>query len=220
MLAAQSPTLLHEYSTIYTHLTHGKRELIGFGMERVLLNRFVLDSADSTNTIDPSPVLATVNPAKVTVGETKDERIQYCRAQLVELVGMQEEVNTLQKVAREKGISAGLLTIIGQASVQSPDDNGASVIRQLNQLLNAPGGDAANTPATTTPAKELDVMTVSVPDDTAAAQDAANDANTLDYERMTTLQKITATMLEHKRALMVDMAVCLFASCLAIKLVS
>ena len=104
--------------------------------------------------------------------------------------------------------------------MQSPDDNGASVIRQLNQLLNAPGGDAANTPVTTTPAQELDVMTVSVADDATAAQDAANDANTLDYERMTTLQKITATMLEHKRALMVDMAVCLFASCLAIKLVS
>lgn len=220
MSAAQSPTLLHEYSTVYTHLQQGKRELIAYGVERVLLNRFVLDSADSTTAIDPEPVMATINPAKVTIGETNGERLQYCRAQLDELVGMQEEVNTLQKVAREKGISAGLLTIVGQASVQSPDDHGASVIRQLNQLLNDPDGDKAKTAGTTRPAVESDIATVSLAKDSAAAQEAANDANTLDFERMTTLQKITATMFEHKQALMVDVAVCLFASCLAIKLVS
>ena len=217
MSAAQSPTILQEYSTVYTLLQQGKRELIAFGVERVLLNRFVLDSADSTTTIDPEPVLATINPAKVTIGETSDERIQYCRSQLSELVSMQEEVNTLQKVAREKGISAGLLTIVGQASVQSPDDNGASVIRQLNQLLNDPEESATKTPSGS---RDSDLSTVTVAQDASVPQEAANDANTLNYDRLTTLQKITVTLLEHKRALMVDMVVCLFASCLAIKLVS
>lgn len=215
MPAAQSPSLIHEYSTVYTRLQQGKRELIGFGADRVLINRYVLDSADSTNPSDPESVLGTINIDKVIEGDSAAERLQYCRQGLAALVGMQEEVNTLQKVAREKGISAGLLTIVGQASVHSPEDNGASVIYQLNELLN-PADD------NTTPPKQnsnIESATAIGSTDTAI-EPAANDALSLDFERLTPLQKITTTMLEHKTALMIDVVVCFFASCLAISLVS
>lgn len=216
MPAAQSPTLIHEYSTVYTRLQQGKRELIGFGADRVLVNRYVLDSADSTNPCDPEPVLGSIAIDKVTEGDSAEERMLYCRHTLAGLVGMQEEVNTLQKVAREKGISAGLLTIVGQASVHSPEDNGASVIYQLNQLLNPSIDDTGPSNQSVTPAEN----TVAIGSADSAIDHAANDALSMDFERLTTLQKITTTVLEHKTALIIDVVVCFFASCLAISLVS
>lgn len=219
MPAAQSPSLIQEYSTVYTQLQQGKRELIGFGADRVLVNRYVLDAAESTNPSDPEPVLGSVSIDKVTEGDSTAERMQYCRQTLAGLVGMQEEVNTLQKVAREKGISAGLLTIVGQASVHSPEDNGASVISQLNQLLNPSDGDAeASTQAGTLAVSKDNTVAISAADTTIDS--AANDALSVDIEHLTTLQKISTTLIEHKTALIVDVVVCFFASCLAISLVS
>lgn len=217
MPAAQSPTLIHQYSAVYTRLQEGKRELIGFGIDRVLLNRYVLDSADSTNQNEPDPVLATIDLEKVTEGGNNDEKKSYCRELVASLIGLQEEVNTLQKVAREKGVGAGLLAIVGQASVQSPKDHGASVIRQLDQLLNG-----IETPTDTAEDKKVPAGKTSVSDtvNVLTGDAAANDPATLDFERLSSLQKIVATLFEHKSAIIVDVVVCLFASCLAIKLVS
>lgn len=209
MAAAQSPSLIHQYSSVYTRLQEGKRELIGFGMDRVLLNRFITDSAETTSQANPEPVLATVNPDSVSEGQTSEEKIAYCRQQLNVLIGMQEEVNTLQKVARESGIGAGLLTIVGQASVQSPNDNGASVIQQLNVLLNGSDGSAGT---------QTQVM--NTVEESATIDTAANNPAAIDFDRLSALQKLVATVLEHKSAIGVDVLVCFIASCLAIKLVS
>lgn len=217
MPAAQSPTLIHQYSSVYTRLQAGKRELIGFGIDRVMVNRYILDSADSTSQTDPEPVLATIDLEKVTEGDNYEQKKNYCQQLLASLIGMQEEVNTLQKVAREKGVGAGLLAIVGQASVQSPKDYGASVIRQLDQLLNGIEGSTDKTDVTKIPSGETLVSdTVDVLNEDAAANDPA----TLDFERLSVLQKIKATFFEHKSAIMMDVLVCFLASCLAIKLVS
>lgn len=225
MPAAQSPSLIHEYSTVFTRLQQGKRELIEFGADRVLVNRYIVDAAESTNPTDPEPVLDTVSIDKVTQGDSAAERMHYCRQALAELVELQEEVNTLQKVAREKGISAGLLTIVGQASVQSPEDNGASVIHQLNQLLNETEKDTPEASTlNTVDSSKITEKSIVISDSESlvenATEHAANDSQTLDFERLTTLQKIIVTMREHKSALIVDVVVCFFASCLAINLVS
>ncbi len=217
MPAAQSSSLIQDYSVVYTQLQRGKRELIEFGADRVLVNRYVIDAAESTNPVDPEPVLDTVSLEKVLEGDTAAERRQYCKHVLGELVGMQEEVNTLQKVAREKGISAGILTIVGQASVHSPEDNGASVIYQLNELMNPSEGEVAKESVTSTASTQKEITTDGVHSDLLAA---ANDAQSTDLKRLTPFQKIIATMAEHKTALITDMVVCFFASCFAISLVS
>jgi len=110
-----------------------------------LLNRYIVDAAANTGELDPASVLQMIDVNKVTHGDSYDERTAYCETALKKLVSLQEEVSVLQKSAREKGISGGLLTIIGQAASQSPEDNGASVLRQLTDLVQVDesGNDAS-----------------------------------------------------------------------------
>ncbi len=206
MPSAQSQSLIHEYSSVYTNLQAGKRDLIGTGIDRLLLNRYIIDAAADTGEVDNSAVLASVSLDKVSAGDSASDKQQYCRGELIRLVSLQEELNTMQRVAREKGISSSLLTIVGQAAIQSPDDHGASVIRQLNHLLN----DDDSPP----------VQPVSQPESKLTVDAAANDAAGSDAQRMTAVQQLTVSVIEHWRPLLVDGMFCLLASFFAIKLVS
>jgi len=116
------------------------------------------------------------------------------------------KITTLQKVARENGISSGLLNVVGHAARQSPDDHGASVIRQLHLLMHDEADDSA--------ASIQSVSAKPVTDEFAA-----NDAASSDFERLTSLQKIGALTQENWRPLLVDGAICLVLSFLAINLV-
>ncbi len=212
MSAAQSQSLIHDYSMVFTTLQVGKRALIELGADRVLMNRFIVDAADSTGSMDDSDVLATINLEKVPVEGSEQERRLYCQSELARLVELQEEINTLQLVAREKGISAGVLTIIGQAANQSPDDYGASVIKQLNHLLNDGDESGAVTDsavASMTPASPVTTQ-----------EHAANDAATRDFHRLSSLQQLGVAMRTHWRPLLVDATVCILASFFAINLVT
>lgn len=207
MPAARSPSLIHDYSTLVTSLHDGKRALIDCGVDRVQLNRYVVDAAATTGQLDSSPILDSIDPAKVSQGDDLPAKREYCRQTLAQLVEIQEEITTLQKVARENGISTGLLNIVGQAANQSPDDHGASVIRQLHHLLN--DDDSADT---SLPSSSTSVN--SVPDSFAA-----NDSIDNQFERLSSLQKITALLREHWKPLLLDGVVCLLMSCVAINLV-
>jgi len=133
----------------------------------------------------------------------------------------------LQKSAKESGIGAGLLTIVGQAATQSPNDNGASVLRQLGELVGEDqSSDVENKPAVNATSSMLatDVAVTPVPEDISDNIDlqgaVANDIDTFDFERLTPLQQLTATMREHWRPLMIDASVCVVATCIAITLVN
>ena len=119
MASSESPTLIDEYSQTFTTLHVGKRELIGWGADAVTLNRFIVDAAGETGQTDPKTVLQSIDISKVPHGDSDVARAQYCETALKKLISLQEEVTVLQKSAREKGISGGLLTIIGQAANQS-----------------------------------------------------------------------------------------------------
>lgn len=187
-------------------------------MDRVLLNRYVIDAATSTEKPDPKPVLATIALEKVPEGETAEDKIRFCDERLALLVEMQTEVNTVQKVAREKGIGAGLLNIVGHASIQSPEDNGASVIQQLNLLMNdSDGAGASSNKESRQQLASTDAVAETV---SATEQAAANDTDSVELEQLTTMQKIITTINEHRAAMLVDVLVCFFASCFAISLVS
>ena len=136
MAAPQSSTLIQEYSEAFTSLQAGKTELVQWGAGAVQLNRFVVDAANSTGAVDPDAVIHSIDYSRVTHDGNAEEQLGYCRAAVKRLIALQEEVTVLKKSAGEFGISAGLLTIIGQAANQSPDDNGASVLRQLSDLVN------------------------------------------------------------------------------------
>lgn len=205
MPASESPSIIDEYTQTFTSLQAGKRELIQWGADTVALNRFIVDAAEATDELSLTPVLQTVDLAKVAHGDSDEERVEYCDKALRKLITLQEEVVVLQKTAREKGISGGLLTIIGQAANQSPGDNGASVLRQLSQLVQ--GQDVVEK----SPQPSADISL----DDTAA-----NDIDRLDHQRMTGLQQVTHTMREHWKPFAVDAAVCALASGIAISLIN
>ncbi|OED35515.1 hypothetical protein AB833_30330 [Chromatiales bacterium (ex Bugula neritina AB1)] len=205
----QSQSIIHEYSSAYTNLQAGKRALIDVGIDRVLMNRYIIDAASDTGACDDQSVVATVSLEKVEAGDRSEDKVQYCRDELARLVALQEEVNTLQRVARENGINAALLTIVGQAANQSPQDHGASVIRQLNLLLNDDDSSAA--------AAE---KTHANPAPAASTEDAANDEASSDIEPLTTPQQVTRALKEHWRPVLTDALFCLLASFFAIKLVS
>lgn len=206
MAAAQCPSLIQDYTTLVTSLQNGKVALIECGIDRVLLNRYIVDAATTTGHLDSEFLLDTIDLNKVEdAGDHKDRR-RHCGETLVELVKLQEEITTLQKVARENGISGGLLNVVGQAAKQSPDDHGASVIRQLHLLLN----DESDSGVAATQATNAD----SVPD-TFAANDAASN----EFERLSYLQKLAVAIRDNWRPLLADGVICLLMSCLAINLV-
>lgn len=212
MSSAQGQSLIHEYTMVFTSLHVGKRALIEFGADRVLLNRFIVDAASTTGSADDADVLASISLEKVPGDGSEQERLLFCQSELTQLVEMQEEINTLQKVAREKGISPGVLTIIGQAANQSPDDHGASVIKHLNHLLN--DNDETGAVALAPQAASTEPVLVQTP------ESAANDAASEDFERLSSLQQLGATMREHWKPLLVDATVCILASFFAINLVT
>ncbi len=223
MASLQNSSLIQDYSQAFTTLQAGKREMIQWGAEPVVLNRYVVDAAGSTSECDPQPVLQGIDPGKVAQAEGEQESLDHCKQALKRLVSLQEEVVVLQKTARESGISAGLLTIIGQAASQSPGDNGASVLRQLSELV---ADDDADTTSPSGSADEsgANEKTSGKPDaeapDIVLDEVAANDIDRLDFERLTGLQKITQVMGEQWQPLLVDAGACMVAACIAISLIN
>ena len=235
MPSPQNSSLISEYSSAFTSLQAGKRQLIQWGAEAVLLNRYIVDAAGSTGESDPTPVLQSINLAKVSEGDSEQQRVSYCQNALKQLVSLQEEVVVLQKSARESGISAGLLTIVGQAASQSPDDNGASVLRQLGELVDAEQGtdgddEAAsdieqdNTQSASGQTSQSSEIQLAKPEDLSDKIEldgaVANDIDTLDFERLTPLQQLGVTIREHWRPLLMDASVCVVATGIAISLVN
>ena len=209
--AAESPSVLEEYSQSFTSLQAGKRELIQYGAAAVTLNRFIIDVAGATGLADTGPVLQQIDVDKVPHGDNDAERRDYCETALKKLVALQEEITVLQKSAREAGISGGLLTIIGQAACQSPEDNGASVLRQLSELVNVRESETS----------DRTVLLVS-PSHVATSVDdrAANDIDQPDHVQTTGLQNLLSTMVKHWKSLVVDASVCVVATGIAISLIN
>jgi len=227
MSSPQNSSLINEYSSVFTTLQAGKKQLIQWGAESVPLNRYIVDAAGSTAVCDPGAVIQTIDLAKVSEGETETQRSEYCVGALKRLVALQEEALVLQKSAKESGISAGLLTIVGQAATQSPNDNGASVLRQLGELVDEDQNavDESIPVVNATGAKPAaDIAVTPVLEDLSDSIDlqgsVANDTDTFDFERLTPLQQLTATMRAHWQALLVDASVCIVAIGLAISLVN
>ena len=214
MAEAQSLPLLSQYSDVFTRLHDGKKTCFDYGIERVALNRFIIDAANDTSQPDMLPLLSMVDVEKVPEGDTRSDKEKICKDKLLELVALQEEVNTLQKVAREKGIAGGLLTIVGQAAIQSPSDHGASVIHQLSALMD----DGKSTPQ----AAIVDGVPVEAgsPKAEVALRPAANDAQENQLPPAGGITSILAMARQHWQPLSVDVLFCLIASFFAISLVS
>lgn len=213
MSEAHSMPLLSQYSDVFTRLHEGKLMCIRYGMERVALNRFILDSANSTTAVDSSALLSMVDPDLVSDEGSVEDRLAQCRDELSHLVSLQEEVNTLQKVAKEKGITGNYLNIVGQASIQSPEDHGASVIHQLSALMGG-GQPAADDAAVTTAAGKADFT---------KKNDAANDEQEIagvDAEQSGMWNRFRELIGDQWPSLGVDVMVCFIASIFAIRLVS
>ena len=211
MASSQSPTLIEEYSQTFTSLQAGKKELIQWGADPVALNRFIVDAADETGESDTKTVLQSIDISQVPHGDSKAERTRYCDTALKQLISLQEEVSVLQKSAREKGISGGLLTIIGQAANQSPGDNGASVLRQLSELVGG-GSDKEGDPS--------QIPTQPAPQKTPEAEIAMADFEEHDPQSATGLQRVVKTVQEHWKPLVIDVSVCTIASGIAISLIN
>lgn len=212
MAEAQSLPLLSQYSDVFTRLHDGKKRCMDYGMDRVALNRYVVDSATSTAHADPTALISMVDLELVEEGDSNTEKEQHCRDTLVELTSLQEEVNTLQKVAREKGIAGGLLNIVGQASIQSPDDHGASVIHQLSALMD----DGKPGPA----AAIVDGVPVATSTPESVQQSAANDALQQQDAAPGGITALLRLAQQDWKSLTVDVLFCLAASFFAISLVS
>lgn len=228
MASPQSTSLIQEYSHAFTSLQSGKRELIQWGAEPVVLNRYIVDAAESTAESDPQAVLRSIDLSKVTDGDTQKEREAYCEKALKNLVALQEEAAVLQKSARESGISAGLLTIIGQAAIQSPEDNGASVLRQLSELVDDEAASGGKETGKVLSLEKLDdESSDTISENKSEVQEieldtvvAANDVDRLDFERMTVLQKLSLLVREQWRSLLFDTSASLIAVCIAISLIN
>lgn len=220
MATAQTPTLISDYSQAYTSLQAGKRELIQCGADAMQLNRFVVDAADSTAEADPKSVLQAIDLNKVVHGDSQAEREQYCHTLLNKLIGLQEEVVLLQKSARESGISAGLLTIVGQAATQSPGDNGASVLRQLSDLVEET--DEGSTDKTIAKQEVEDTSKVhhtAAPANVSPDEAAANDHETSELDDPAEPLGLLRVVREHWAALVIDASVCAIATGIAISLI-
>ncbi len=225
MASPQSSSLIQDYSQAFITLQAGKREMIQWGAEPVILNRYVVDAAGSTSECDPQSVLQGIDPSKVPQGESERECLDHCKQALKRLVSLQEEVVVLQKTARESGISAGLLTIIGQAATQSPGDNGASVLKQLSELVTDDDPET-NLPSNSTAETVVSDRVADRPlidgeaSDIVLEEVAANDIDRLDFQRLTGLQKITSVMREQWQSILVDASACMVAACIAISLIN
>jgi len=206
MDASRCPSLIQEYTTLVTSLQDGKTSLIESGVDRVQLNRYIVDAATTTGQLDSAYLLDAIDLERVEHGGDLDDKRKHCHATLNELVKLQEEISTLQKVARENGISGGLLNVVGQAAKQSPEDHGASVIRQIHLLMN----DDAESSAV--PARSTNLSTV-------PETYAANDAASLEHDRLTALQKLTVALQQNWKPLLIDGMISLVMSCIAINLV-
>ncbi len=213
MALSESTSLIDEYSKTFTSLHAGKRELIGWGADAVTLNRFIVDAANETGQVDTKSVLQSIDISKVPHGISNTARADYCETALKKLISLQEEVTVLQKSAREKGISGGLLTIIGQAANQSPDDNGASVLRHLSELVS---------PEPVTPAeKSNEVDMVAVADNgLSPGESAANEIDPLDLQQIAGTKPLLQMMKECWKPLVIDVGVCIIASGIAISLIN
>lgn len=214
--AAESPSILEEYSQSFTRLQAGKRELIKYGADAVRLNRFIIDTAGATGQADTAPVLQGIDVNKVTQGNTDAERRDYCETALKKLVALQEEVVVLQKSAREAGISGGLLTIVGQAACQSPEDNGASVLRQLSELVFGQESEKQESESSDQTASTMSLSCVA----TSVEEHAANDIEQPEQVQVTGFQQLVYTLANHWRSLVVDASVCAIAAGIAISLIN
>ncbi len=206
--AAEHPSIIEEYSQLFTGLQAGKRELIQYGADAVSLNRYIVDAAGATESIDDSAALQDIDVSKVPHGDTDNERSVYCRTALGRLVSCQEQIAVLQKSAREMGISGGLLTIVGQAASQSPEDNGASVLRQLSELV---GCEDTQKP---------DTASLEQNDSLSLEGNAANDLGPSDAVQTRGLPLLLSTIKNHWRPLAVDAVVSAIAACIAISLIN
>jgi len=211
-VSAQNTSLIQEYSQAFTRLQAGKKELIKSGVDAVRLNRFIVDAADTSAEIDPEPILSSVDLERVSKEGDYDVRRTHCRTTLDALVALQKEVVVLQKSATEKGVSAGLLTIIGQAANQSPADNGASVLRQLSELVSDDEPESAS------------VETNTAANESTAAPEANTSINDSGDEVPENLAAVQSSFLsaiaQHWQPILFDMLVCTVATCLAISLVN
>jgi len=212
MASSESPNLIEEYSQTFTSLQAGKKELIHWGVEAVVLNRFIVDAAGKTGEPDTKSVLQSIDINQVPHGESEAARTAYCDTALKKLISLHEEVLVLQKSAREKGISGGLLTIIGQAANQSPDDNGASVLKQLSHLV----GNDTDSEAEKSVVQPTDVSVT----ETSSVEIAATDIGQQDPEPATGLQHVVGTIREHWKLLVIDVSVCTIAAGIAISLIN
>lgn len=217
MASSESPTLIEEYSQTFTSLQAGKKELIRWGVEAVVLNRFIVDSAGKTGEPDTKSLLHSIDINQVPHGDSEAARTEYCDTALKKLISLHEEVLVLQKSAREKGISGGLLTIIGQAANQSPTDNGASVLKQLSQLV----GNNSESAVETSKEKATDIsVTDTSSNETVTNETAANDIDQHDLEPTTGLWNVADTVREQWKPLVIDVSVCTIAACIAISLIN
>ena len=98
MAAARCPSLIQEYTALVTSLQNGKTSLIDCGIDRVLLNRYIVDAASTTGSLDYESLLDTIDLGKVEHGSDNSEKLSHCASTLVDLVKLQEEITTLQKV--------------------------------------------------------------------------------------------------------------------------
>ena len=221
MASSESPNIIEEYSQTFTSLQSGKKELIKWGADAVILNRFIVDSAGETGESDTQTVLQSIDISQVTHGDTEAARTEYCNAALKKLISLHEQVVVLQKSAREKGISGGLLTIIGQAANQSPDDNGASVLRQLSQLVSSDSDNTAEKPVEMTadavPRTQPEVQ----PEVQIEKQIGEPVANDIEPQETTSgLQRVFVIAREHWKPLVIDVSVCTVAAGIAISLIN
>lgn len=214
MAEANSLPLLSQYSDVFTRLHGGKLRCMHYGMDRVSLNRFILDSANSTAVVSSSELLTMVDLDLVEYQGSVEEKLAVCEGELSELVALQEEVNTLQRIAKEKGITGSYLNIVGQASIQSPEDHGASVIHQLSALM---GGSDLSVDTSNRATILRDTA------DPSQKIDAANDEpepGIVEQGKPGFMRRMHGLLVYQWQALGIDMMVCFLASLFAIRLVS
>jgi len=65
MPSPQNSSLINEYSSVFTSLQAGKKQLIQWGAQSVVLNRYIVDAAGSTAACDPGVVIQTIDLTKV-----------------------------------------------------------------------------------------------------------------------------------------------------------
>ena len=90
-------------------------------------------------------------------------------------------------------------------------DNGASVLRQLSELVQGEVSEAPDQPVSSSTAPTTAI---------SLDETAANDIDRRDLERMTGSQLLIHTLLGHWKSLIVDASVCAIAAGIAINLIN